>query len=71
MQLSEQGHIELFDLTCLWLYVCENMCKKFTDDVVKRHEQLFYDGYFVIPSVYPFHPSSKMMIGGSRKYLAI
>lgn len=63
MQLSEQGHIELFDLTCLWIYLSEKLGNKFTDDVVKRHAQLFYDGYFVIPSVELFHPSSIKMIG--------
>lgn len=54
VQLSEQGHIELFELTCLWIYVHRQMGKTFTADVVERHEGLFFEGYFVIPGVCPF-----------------
>lgn len=43
-QLSDESHVELHDLTCLWLYVKDQMGKSFPGEVVDRHQELFDNG---------------------------
>ena len=44
-QLSEQNHLDLHDLTCLWLFVKKAMSASFPGEVVERHQELFDNGH--------------------------
>ena len=43
-QLSEDGHIHLFDCTCLWLWLRDHMAKTFPGDVISKHDTLWEEG---------------------------
>ena len=44
-QLSEDGHILLHDVCCLWVWLLPKLLSSFPGNTVKQHEELFHKGF--------------------------
>ena len=58
-QLSEDGHLNLHDVVCCWLWLRKSMVTTFPGELVDQHDALFANGFL----------SSNLECSGAESYL--
>ena len=44
-QLDEDGHLLLFDVCCLWIWVRASLQKSFNVEIISKHDDMFERGF--------------------------